>query len=167
MDFSENFVHITQDEIQGAFFDNKSSSLFTTMIYFMENEIVLSESFVIISDFKGYEGSKGHDKYSVSHFTKVILNEFCLRHPSFAVNKIIFQSDGTSQHFKQKYVLCQVLTLNFLNINVEWQFSVTSHGKGPVDGIGGTIKRRVTERVLGQRESIHSTEHFAKLAGEV
>ena len=46
-------------------------------------------------------------------------------------------------------------------------FSVTSHGKGPVDGIGGTIKRRVTERVLGQRESIHSTEHFAKLAGEV
>ena len=115
MDFSENFVHITQDEIQGAFFDNKSSLLFTTMIYFMENEIVLSESFVIISDFKGYEGSKGHDKYSVSHFTKVILNEFCLRHPSFAVNKIIFQSDGTSQHFKQKYVLCQVLTLNFLN----------------------------------------------------
>ena len=115
MDFSENFVHITQDEIQGAFFDNKSSSLFTTMIYFMENEIVLSESFVIISDFKGYEGSKGHDKYSVSHFTKVILNEFCLRHPSFAVNKIIFQSDGTSQHFKQKYVLCQVLTRNFLN----------------------------------------------------
>ena len=78
----------------------------------------------------------------------------------------MFQSDGTGQHFKQRFSLCQVLTLNFPSYDVEWHFSATSHGKGPIDGLGGTIKRRVTEHVLGQRESIINTANFFKLACE-
>ena len=164
MDFSENFTHVSQDEIQGAFFDQTSSTLFTIMLYYCEDGKVKSESFVIISDFKGYNNSKGHDKYAVSHFTKVVVEQFEARHPNYNLTKIMFQSDGTGQHFKQRFSLCQVLTLNFPSYDVEWHFSATSHGKGPIDGLGGTIKRRVTEHVLGQRESIINTANFFKLA---
>ena len=157
MDFSENFVHVTQDEIQKAFFDQTSSTIFTTMLYFEDNGQVSSEPYCILSDFKGYQGSKGHDKYAVSHYTRILVKDFQNRHPNFDLQKIEFLSDGTGQHFKQKYSLCQVLTLNFPHLTVIWNFSPTSHGKGPIDGIGGTLKRRVTEKVMGMRGKVEST----------
>ena len=167
MDFSENFVHVTQDEIQKAFFDQTSSTIFTTMLYFEDNGQVSSEPYCILSDFKGYQGSKGHDKYAVSHYTRILVKDFQNRHPNFDLQKIEFLSDGTGQHFKQKYSLCQVLTLNFPHLTVIWNFSPTSHVKGPIDGIGGTLKRRVTEKVMGMRGKVKSTVHFSKLAEEV
>ena len=36
------------------------------------------------------------------------------------------------------------------NLHAEWHFFATSHGKGPCDGIGGTIKR------LARRKSLQS-----------
>lgn len=167
MDFSENFVHVTQDAIQKAFYNQKTSTIFTTILYFMEGSQLKKESYCIVSDFKGYLGSKGHDKFAVSHFTSVLIKDFQSRHPLIDLQNVEFLSDGTAQHFKQKFSLCQVLTQNFPHLNVEWHFSPTSHGKGPVDGIGGTLKRRVTEHLLGIRGKVDSTEHFAELATSV
>ena len=31
------------------------------------------------------------------------------------------------------------------------------HGKGPIDGIGGTLKRQVTQHVMGIRGKVEST----------
>lgn len=166
MDFSENYGHFTQDEIQSAYFTNDSSTLFTTMIYYKDQGKLVSIPYVIITDFKGYHGSKGHDKYSVSCFTRKIF-EFLVTKSKNPIDKILFQSDGTAQHFKQKYTLCQVLTLNFPEVKeVEWHFSATSHGKGPIDGLGGTIKRRVTEELKGSRQGITSTEDFFNIASK-
>lgn len=58
------------------------------------------------------------------------------------INKIYYFSDGASGKYKNKK--------NFMNlchhedefkIKAEWHFYATSHGKGPCDGVGGTIKR--------------------------
>lgn len=164
MDFSENFLHFTQYEIQSAYFTNDSSTLFTTMIYYKDGDVLKSVPYVIISVFKGCQGSKGHNKFSVSCFTRKVF-EFMQRRLQKPIEKIIFQSDGTVQHLKQKYTLCQVLTLNFPEVNkVEWHFSATSHGKGPIDSLGGTIKRRVTEELKGSRQGITSTENFFDIA---
>lgn len=84
----------------------------------------------------------------------------CLRHDTIAVHlfqrqlvdyiksnvqgirKIIYFSDGASGQYKNKK--------NFINLThheqdfeiaAEWHFFPTSHGKGPCDGIGGTLKR--------------------------
>lgn len=168
MDFSQNYHHKTQDEIQSAYYSYTSSTLFTCMVYFGENDKICNDSYVIITDFSGYKGSKGHDKYSVSCFTKLAIEEFMKRQDSYQINKLIFFSDGTGQHFKQKYSLCQVVTLNFPDIQeVEWHFFATSHGKGPIDGLGGTIKRRVSEYIMGDRNyNAVTTEDFAKVAQE-
>jgi hypothetical protein len=55
---------------------------------------------------------------------------------------IIYFSDGCAAQYKNRK--------NFLNLcnhdadfglPAEWHFFATSHGKGPCDGVGGTVKR--------------------------
>ena len=160
----------TQDECQSAYFAYESSTLFTTMIYFKEAEITCEEPYVIITDVDGIDGSKGHDKYAVSYFTKLTVKKFLARRNSdnYEVKSLKFFSDGTGQHFKQKYSICQVVTLNFPELeDVSWHFFATSHGKGPIDGLGGTIKRRVTEYAMANRQvDVFSTEDFARISKE-
>ena len=43
------------------------------------------------------------------------------------------------------------------NLNIIWHFSPTDHGKGPINGIGGTLKRQVTQHVMGIRGKVEST----------
>ncbi len=58
------------------------------------------------------------------------------------IKKVIYFSDGAASQYKN----CK----NFINlcyhkddfcVCAEWHFFATSHGKGPCDGIGGTVKR--------------------------
>ena len=79
MDFSQNYQRKTQDEIQSACYAYESSTLFTTMIYFKEASETCEEPFVIITDFDGIGGSKGHDNYAVSCFTRLTVNKFLAR----------------------------------------------------------------------------------------
>jgi hypothetical protein len=58
-------------------------------------------------------------------------------------------SDGPASQFKNRYVfnyMKRLIPLLKLK-NVQWNFFSTSHGKGAVDGIGGTAKRTVWRRV--------------------
>ena len=54
------------------------------------------------------------------------------------------------------------MTLNFPEVRqVSWHFFATSHGKGPIDGLGGTIKHIITEYSMA---NVVTTEDFSKLA---
>jgi hypothetical protein len=39
-------------------------------------------------------------------------------------------------------------TMKKILVSAEWHFFVTSHGKGPADGIGGTVKRLAAKTSL-------------------
>ena len=53
-------------------------------------------------------------------------------------------SDGPASQFKKRFNAVAIDTLEKKhNIQVEWNFFCTSHRKGPVDGIGGSVKRHV------------------------
>lgn len=53
------------------------------------------------------------------------------------------------------------------NIKITWHFFATSHGKGLVDGIGGTIKRSVWNFVKANENCVVSTaSQFATVAAE-
>jgi hypothetical protein len=63
--------------------------------------------------------------------------------------KILYFSDGCAGQYKN----CK----NFINlchhkedfgIEAEWNFFATSHGKGPCDGVGGTVKRLAAKASL-------------------
>ena len=65
------------------------------------------------------------------------------------VKHINYLSDGAGSHFKNNK---NILNLTYHEVDfglpASWTFSATSHGKGPVDGIGAAIKSRATRHLL-------------------
>ena len=52
----------------------------------------------------GSKGSKGHDKYAGSCLTKLAINQFLAkRNSDYEITSLKLFSDGTGQHFKQKF----------------------------------------------------------------
>ncbi|GFS25427.1 (S)-beta-bisabolene synthase [Elysia marginata] len=47
---------------------------------------------------------------------------------------------------------------------VDWTFFGTAHGKGPIDGVGGTVKRAVWRRILRRQVVINHAKDFADVA---
>ena len=166
IDFSENFTHTIQDEIQSAYWDTPSSTLYTAMAYYRKAQTtdeadpqcspLLSIPYVIVSDYKH------NDKYAVAVFNDLIQTH--LETEYGPIDSIEYQSDGAAQHFKQKFSLCY-MTLN--RKPTKWYFSDTSHRKGCIDGIGGTIKRRVAEAVRASQHDMGTSQNFADIAVKV
>lgn len=53
-------------------------------------------------------------------------------------------------HSKNKYIVSVLSKLDKI-VHVQWNYFATSHGKGAVDGIGGSIKRLVWNAVASRR----------------
>lgn len=49
----------------------------------------------------------------------------------------------------------------------DWSFFQSGHGKGPVDGIGGTVKRKVLMHVYHGKAVVNSAETLAAVAKEL
>ena len=47
-----------------------------------------------------------------------------------------------------------------------WNYSATSHGKGDVDGIGGTIKQLVTRAIMSRRAVIKDAKSLVEAVSQ-
>ena len=56
------------------------------------------------------------------------------------MDKILYFSDGSAAQYKNQKNFANLYHKEDFWVQAEWHFYVTSHGKGPCDGIGGTIK---------------------------
>lgn len=58
------------------------------------------------------------------------------------VKKIYYFSDGSAAQYKNRKNFTNLcFHKDDFDIDAEWHFSATAHGKGPCDGVGGTVKR--------------------------
>ena len=65
------------------------------------------------------------------------------------LSNIEYFSDGCAGQYKNiRNFLNLCLHAEDFDIPAEWHFFATSHGKGPSDGTGGTIKREATKASL-------------------
>ncbi|KYM99353.1 hypothetical protein ALC62_01883 [Cyphomyrmex costatus] len=135
VDFSENYSFVVQNAIQGIHWNNDQATVHPTAIYYKneQNELKM-KSLVSISE------CLKHDTIAVHLFQSKIVEFIKQNLPK--ITKIIYFSDGASAQYKNRK--------NFINLShhkadfgiaAEWHFFPTSHGKGPSDGIGGTLKR--------------------------
>ena len=140
-DFSENFTFVCQDAAQSFHWNNSSATLHPFVYYYKQDNKVLHGNLVIISD------CGTHDTVAVHHFIRRLVDHLREKFP--VLNNIIYFSDGCAGQYKN--------LKNFINlcchekdfgIPAEWHFFATSFGKGPSDGIGGTIKRKATRASL-------------------
>lgn len=143
-DFSENFSFVLQNEAQGYYWAKKQATIHPFIIYYKNSDNELKHlSYVIISE------CLKHDSVSVYLFiTKLI--KF-LESKFKVITKLFYFTDGCAGQYKNRK--------NFLNVychkidfgyECEWHFHATSHGKGPCDGIGGTLKRTATRVSLAR-----------------
>ena len=81
-----------------------------------------------------------HDKFVVSSALEIVLNHLESVIPN--VKEIKCFSDGAASQSKQRFHFRNLVRIaNERRIDLSWHFFATSHGKGVVDGIGGTVKR--------------------------
>ena len=151
VDFAENFTTKLQNEVQSAYWSYKQVTLFTVCAW--EQQGV--HSMVIASDYLQ------HDKYAVNVFLRRILIFKWLDDEVRHFEKIVMFSDGAASQFKQRYLLC---SLTLFSRPIVWNFFCTSHGKGPVDGIGGTAKRVVATEAMSGRVDVMTSQQFADVA---
>ena len=79
----------------------------------------------------------------------------------------IFSDNPTSQ-FKQRFLFPN---LHYWeqnhDISTTWNFFATCHGKGVVDGIGGTIKRAVWQHIRSEKSHITTPQEYSALAKQL
>jgi len=134
-DFAENYSCIIQDSAQSYYWSGEQVTIHPFVAYFKENGKTVSACFAVISD---------HMKHHVSTvyaFQKELVKFLKNRVPGFS--KVIYFSDGAAQQYKNKK---NVINLNYherdFGVKGEWHYFATSHGKGPCDGVAGTLKRQ-------------------------
>ncbi|CAH1104638.1 unnamed protein product [Psylliodes chrysocephalus] len=83
-----------------------------------------------------------HNTTAVYSFQEVLTSFLKDKIPN--ISKIIYFSDGAASQYKNRYNLLNLLHHeDDFQIPAEWHFFATSHGKGPSDGLGGALKRKV------------------------
>jgi len=98
-----------------------------------------------------------HNKTSAVIFTDKILAKL----PD-DVTEVKIWTDGPASQFKNKYVIAamKALSCNCHGAKLVWNFFATSHGKGPVDNVRGTLKRTAAEKVQSRQCIINGMTDF-------
>ena len=151
VDFSENYSCRHQDEIQAAHWNYEQVTLFPIALW-MKDYGKGPKSFVIVSD------ELKHDKMSVAVFITMAIQKF-VKEKNPNIKKVCIFSDGPSSQFKNKYIAKYMQQLS-ADIDIQWNFFASGHGKGPVDGIGGSVKRTVWRAVQSRKAFVNDSKSF-------
>lgn len=153
LDFAENHGIKYQHEIQSAHWSNQQVTIFTVYVWKGEGT---GQGYAFISD------ELEHNKYAVFTFFDRLFLELQQSNPN--LKELAFFSDGAASQFKQRFLFVNLsLMEQDYGLKVSWHFFATSHGKGVVDGIGGTLKRAVWRESMAGLV-ISSAEEFANVA---
>ena len=141
IDFAMAYSCQYQNEIQSALWSRSSVNLFTAALYSKSQGC---QPFLIVTD------SQEKGKNCVFTFINVLSDYFKFE----TGDELTIYSDGPSSEFKNRYMVKLVSMLCAkLKGKVSWKYFATSHGKGVVDGIGGSAKSLVRKRVMSKGEN--------------
>jgi hypothetical protein len=140
-DFSENYAFIVQNSIQAYYWSNNQASLHPFVCYYILNGEEHHFCFVVISDIMH------HDTVAVYLYQTMFINHLKTKLPN--INKIFYFTDGAPSQYKNRKNFANICNhYADFNIEVVWNYFASSHGKGPCDGIGGTVKRLAAKASL-------------------
>lgn len=132
-DFAENYAYVAQNAVQSFHWNNDQCTLHTVVYYYKENGELRHGSIVVLSD------DLQHNTVAVYAFQQKIMQHL---KENLTPTKIIYFTDGATQHYKNRYNFANVLKHEEdFGVPAEWHFFGTAHEKGACDGIGGNLKR--------------------------
>ena len=117
-----------KNEIESAYFGNSTFSIFTACYYTksLDNGGLKKNSIVVVND------SKERNRTAALTCLKKVVSVW---------------SDGCSEQFRS-HILYRLLTEDLSDgVELTWNYNEKSHGKGPMDGVGGTVKNIIFRKV--------------------
>ena len=141
-DVAENYQFLVQDETQSYHWSKEYCTLHQLVVYFIDvDRNIQHNSLCFISD------DNNHDTNFV-YKIQTILDDY-LRENLPVVDKIFYFSSGCAEQYKNRKNFINLCHhQQDFNMDAEWIFFATSHGKSPCDGVGGFVKRYVAKRSL-------------------
>lgn len=135
-------------------------TVFTGVVFYRSSNELQHLSYAVVSN------QLEHDKQSVYVFNKKIIEDLKRRLPKdVVVQQIHYWTDGCGAQFKNKYTLSNLLYhQQDFDCKADWNFFETAHGKGPVDGIGGLVKRCVWRCTMQGKDVPNDAQSFYEIA---
>ena len=78
--------------------------------------------------------------------------------------KVILWSDGMGAQFQSRFIFQLLVGTMFLNKSLCWFRNERHHGKGSMDGVGGTIKNVIFRKVKSGQIVVHAPKEFSDAA---
>ena len=165
MDFSENIALQPQDEIESTHCTVKQVTLHPVYIVrhakesTEENPVLRKESLVIISD------ELTHSSETVYVFTEKLLTHIN-DNPGPCPLKVLHRvSDNCAAQYKSKSSFDHLIQLEDQHkIKIVYHFTESGHGKGPSDGIGAAVKKRLELMIVAGKVINNAYETYLALA---
>ena len=138
-DFSENYSFVYQDAVQGVHWSNTSCTLHPWVCYYLGQDGTLkTHTSLMISD------CLSHNTVAVYTFQQNIIQQLKekLHEEGTELKKVKYHTDGCAEQYKNlKNFKNLAEHKNNFDVEADWSFSATGHGKGPRDGLAGSAKR--------------------------
>ena len=158
-DYSENYSNIQQGEIQRAYFGHDSFLIFTVCCYLRKDGDLINENITIISEASDYS------RIVAFRCINKVFDFVREKHNLPPEVTLHIWSDGWAGQFRSRYAFALVSQTDS-KLEVNWYYSERHHGKGPMDGIGGTIKNKVFRDVMSNKCLIKNAKDFAEYANK-
>jgi hypothetical protein len=136
IDYAENYNCCQQDEPSGAFYDRRQITIHPMVVHFNDIDHNLQHrSYVGVTD------ERSHAAPTTFAFIKKLIPELQKTFPE--LNCIHYISDSPVNQYRNRSIVkivadhCKI----FPGVSCTWDYLETGHGKGPCDGVGGSIKK--------------------------
>lgn len=159
-DFIQNFACLLADAAQSSFFDQTQVTIHASVLYFYNEKGELEYiSFIHVS------GVNQHNKSMV----QAILDQVWtvdMKHliEELDISHVHYYSDSPTSQYRNRWMFQYIEShKERYGISASWDYFEAGHGKGPCDGLGGTIKR-LAEDACKMGALIQDADDFLKWA---
>ena len=153
MDFAENYICSSMDEVQSAYWNANMVTLHTQVVYFPASHNKNHMSVVGISEVMA------HNATSVNAMIKKLLSIIKDEYPG--THTIHYLTDSPTSQYRNKTIFNLICAHSELyGCKATWDYLEAGHGKGPCDGLGASVKRSADMAVRQAKTQIQSAEDF-------
>ena len=153
MDYAENWQVKYMEEIGSVYYDKVQISIHPVVLHYRDEDGAMKDlSYVGLSCVMAHSGP------TTFAFLKAVLLE--LHHIMPFLNTIHFVTDSPSSQYRNRSICALVGRFpSLFSVRASWAWLEAGHGKGPCDGVGGSVKKKADNLV----KSGHIMKNCAEL----
>lgn len=158
-DFSENLQIQFSEETIASHVKSSGVSLLVAAIYRHANHSTVNEPKILFENYNFFSDSSRHDHHFVHHCTSLIMNHLNGPGHEKDIQKLHRYTDGCSSQFRSRHCLRDLsYSMNDFGVEqVTFNYGETSEFKNVTDGLGGVVKKLISDSVLCDDELVLSS----------